>query len=666
MNTDSTTGKAYDDCTKTGSLIRKCTVKACGAFDEPSENKNHTESGWILEADATCKENGRMYTECTVCAKEIKSQTLYATDAHEYEEDTTKRVEPTCNTAGSKTLVCKNCKDEKVEEIAATDHTFTDWKVFVEPTCTEKGIRQSVCTVCLTTKSEKILALGHDLGEDVITAPTCTVEGSKHQECSRCDYKTEATPIAATGHNYTTSNTCSAEGCEAQLYEYKLIGESTTDIEITKYNGSDKNVVIPSEIDGYVVKAIGDRAFMNIVVVKGAEATETTPAGQDTTKCEKSTIETVTIPETVTTIGDYAFASASVNFKSVVIPGTVTTIGDYAFGYNATITWVADEEAEVEEGETRPLIETISATTVNTEDFTFAIYGVKDSAAAVYAAQDPKVDTDDFKFAAIADVYEVEIPEEFTEVAEKAGSTVLFKEFKVYEKDDPKAKDIAEQIAAVVDINAAGYTVEVEASQSYSYKVKDENNVETTKTVESYGTGTKVFVKDNLGNVVDVIEIAVQGDVNGDGAVDALDCMLIQLAAAANSTRPLEGIYYTAGNITADTALDANDFSAAVLKIFGEDLIVEEEEETTVTTTAPSTTEPTTEAPASTEPSTEGTSEDTSVDASEDTSEDASEGESESTTQKVEESDTTTTTEAPATTQAPASTTTTTQTPVEG
>lgn len=597
------------DCTAKDSLIRKCTVKNCNG-SELGKNDNHTESGWILEADATCKVNGRMYTECTVCAKEIKSQTLYATDAHDYEEDLEKRVEPTCNTAGSKTLVCKNCEGKKVEEIAATDHTFTEWKVFVEPTCTEKGIRQSVCTVCLTTKSEKILALGHDLGKDVITAPTCTVEGSKHQECSRCDYKTEATPIAALGHNYTTSNTCSAEGCEAKLYEYKLIGESTTDIEIVKYNPDAKNVVenvvIPSEIDGYIVKAIGDRAFMNIEEVLGAIINEETgERAQTTTKCEKSQFTTVTIPETVTTIGDYAFATASDNFKSVVIPGTVTTIGDYAFGYNVSLNWIDDPEAKADEVakkvESTPIIDS------RVEDF--AIYGVKDSAAAVYAAQNPEKDTDDFKFAAIADIYEVAIPEGAE--AEKSGdNVVLFKEFAVKNADGTKAPEIDEQIAAVIDINVSGYSVEVVSSQSYEPVDKDGNVIEEDCKY-FYGTGTKVLVKEG-NNVVDVIEIAVQGDVNGDGAVDALDCMLIQLAAADNSTRPLEGVYYTAGNITADSAITADDLSAAVLKIFGEDLVVEKEEETTVTTTAAPTTEPTTEpttqAPASTEPSTEGTS----------------------------------------------------------
>lgn len=643
MRKDDSGDQLFDSCKTEDSMVRYCTVKNCNGY-EYGENTAHTESGWILDSDATCSKNGKMHTECTVCKFEMNKQTLYATDAHEYEEDTTKRVEPTCIEPGSKTLVCKNCEGKKVEEIAATDHTFTEWKVFVEPTCTEKGIRQSVCTVCLTTKSEKILANGHTESDWIVTAPTCTQTGEKHTECTVCKEVIKTETIDALGHNYTTSNTCSAKDCDAQLYEYKLIGESKTDIEITKYNPDSKNVVknvvIPSEIDGYVVKAIGDRAFMNIEVVPGAVIDEETgERAQDTTRCVKSAIETVTIPETVTTIGDYAFATASDNFKSVVIPGTVTTIGDYAFGYNVELNWIPDAEAEVEVGETRPLIE--STPLVKSRVADFAIYGVKDSAAAVYAAQNPEVDTDDFKFAAIADIYEVAIPEEFKDVAEKSNdNVVLFKDFVEYAADATNKKSIAEQIAAVVDINVSGYSVEVVASQSYK---ADEN----ATPVNFYGTGTKVLVKEG-NNVVDVIEIAVQGDVNGDGVVDALDCMLIQLAAAANSTRPLEGVYYTAGNITADTALDANDLSAAVLKIFGEDLVVEKEEETTVTTTAPSTTEPTTEpttqAPASTEPSTEGTSESTT------------QAPAESTTQAPAES----TTQAPAesTTQAPAESTT--------
>ncbi|MBQ9145333.1 MAG: hypothetical protein IJX70_02550, partial [Clostridia bacterium] len=70
-----------------------------------------------------------------------------------------------------------------------------------DPTCTEAGVRTRVCTVCGETQEEAIAPLGHDLQDVVGKDATCTEAGwSAHQECSRCDYKTEATPIDPLGH----------------------------------------------------------------------------------------------------------------------------------------------------------------------------------------------------------------------------------------------------------------------------------------------------------------------------------------------------------------------------------------------------------------------------------------------------------------------------------
>ena len=655
------------DCTAANSMIRACTVEACDAT-ELGKNDKHTVSSWIIGTKATCGDAGEMHTECKVCAKVIETEAIAATGKHDLKETITKA--PTCNEKGTKTVECqaKDCDYTATVEIPANGHSYTEWKVFVEPTCTTKGIRQSVCEVCLTTQSEKILALGHDLGDYITDTPAaCGKVGSKHKECSRCDYKTDAETIAALDHNFV-GNDC-ANKCGAKIYEYALIEGSTTDIIITKYNGSDENLVIPAEIDGYVVKAIGNRAFMKTEIktttseVVGEDG-ETTTKTTTTINYVESDFTSLTIPATITTIGDYAFANSKLTL--VNIPATVTTIGECAFGFDVEITMVPevdedeDETQTPAEGETPAedeevkLVEDIDATKVAN----FTIYGVKGSAAETYAKQDAENADDDFTFVEVKDVYEVVIDEEATNIEEVAGG-VLFKEFVTEDIDeDTPAPSIEDQLKAIVVLEEnSTYTLAVEPSQSYSYKVKDEAGNEKTETVKSYGTGTKVLVKDATGNVVDEIVIIVEGDVNGDGAVDALDCMLIQLAAAANTNRPLEGIYYTAGNITADTALDANDLSAAVLKIFGEDLVVEEEEETTVTTTAPSTTEPTTQAPASTEPSTEGTSD-------ESTPAESTPVESTPAATESQPAATTTTTQAPATTVAP--TTTNTQTPVEG
>ena len=54
-------------------------------------------------------------------------------------------------------------------------------------------------------------------------------------------------------------------------------------------------------------------------------------------------LASVTIPGTVTAIGERAFAGND-SLKSVVIPGTVSTIGDSAFADNSTLERVAIQE----------------------------------------------------------------------------------------------------------------------------------------------------------------------------------------------------------------------------------------------------------------------------------------------------------------------------------
>ncbi|MBQ7521756.1 MAG: leucine-rich repeat protein, partial [Clostridia bacterium] len=92
---------------------------------------------------------------------------------------------------------------------------------------------------------------------------------------------------------------------EQPEFEYTV---ADNEIIITKYTGTDTEVKIPSEIDGLPVTAIGDNVFQSW----------------------KSTLTSVTIPESVTSIGNYAFQGC-MNLTSVTIPDSVVSIGDYAF-----------------------------------------------------------------------------------------------------------------------------------------------------------------------------------------------------------------------------------------------------------------------------------------------------------------------------------------------
>jgi hypothetical protein len=89
----------------------------------------------------------------------------------------------------------------------------------------------------------------------------------------------------------------------------------TTTGTITKYNGSDPEVVIPSKINGVNVTSIGKGAFTTLVGNGGVISNDY--------------ITSVIIPNGVTSIGDYAFTDDGLT--NVVIPNSVTSIGEKAF-----------------------------------------------------------------------------------------------------------------------------------------------------------------------------------------------------------------------------------------------------------------------------------------------------------------------------------------------
>lgn len=109
-------------------------------------------------------------------------------------------------------------------------------------------------------------------------------------------------------------------------YTYNLASDGTA--IITKYSGADKNVIVPSVIDGYDVSTIRTHTFL-----------------------DNSKIVEVTFSEGIKKIEAYSFANCK-NITRVTFPNTTTYISDYFYKQCPKITFdIPDTLTQVPSGE---------------------------------------------------------------------------------------------------------------------------------------------------------------------------------------------------------------------------------------------------------------------------------------------------------------------------
>lgn len=113
----------------------------------------------------------------------------------------------------------------------------------------------------------------------------------------------------------------------------------------------------------------------------------------------------------------------------------------------------------------------------------------------------------------------------------------------------------AQAVKDFFQIAAADLTV-VSTNGTYAIEIDD--------AAALTGTGSTVTFYKTVGDVkipVATVAIVVNGDVNGDGAVDALDLVTVELTS--NDHASLSGIFKVAGNVDiANEAIDAADYAA--------------------------------------------------------------------------------------------------------
>lgn len=212
------------DCVNPAKYFYSC---ECGAHTndtalvfENGDPNGHKFGEWKASKSADCTTGGKEKHICSVCQFEEERDT--APLGHDWNDEYTTDVNPTCTQPGSKSIHCSRCDAIKdVTEIEPTGHSFGEWTVSKDSTCVAGGQKTRKCEICGYTEYEDtdINPDAHEWEEDytIDKEPTCTTEGSKSIHCSRCDATKDSTVIPVTDHTYgeweiVTPSTCTENG----------------------------------------------------------------------------------------------------------------------------------------------------------------------------------------------------------------------------------------------------------------------------------------------------------------------------------------------------------------------------------------------------------------------------------------------------------------------
>ncbi|MDE7312612.1 MAG: leucine-rich repeat protein, partial [Eubacterium sp.] len=116
------------------------------------------------------------------------------------------------------------------------------------------------------------------------------------------------------------------------VFEYRELDDGT--IEITKYNGSEAEVEIPSQIDGKHVTGIGEGVFLGNKNLVKASISSGVKSIEKSAFEDCSSLEEISIPDSVEHIGEDAFKYCT-KLAGIMLPDSIKEIGKMAF-YNCS------------------------------------------------------------------------------------------------------------------------------------------------------------------------------------------------------------------------------------------------------------------------------------------------------------------------------------------
>lgn len=145
-------------------------------------------------------------------------------------------------------------------------------------------------------------------GSEMIYEYTGSVTTLEYILSEANEYTMRVTVTDQTGASieaYSTVSVGISEPTPATDFIYNQLDD--TYCEIINYTGSAKNVIIPEQLNEFIVKSISEQAFF-----------------------DNYNLNNVCLPDTITSIGASAFEYC-INLKQIIIPESVEFIGEYAF-----------------------------------------------------------------------------------------------------------------------------------------------------------------------------------------------------------------------------------------------------------------------------------------------------------------------------------------------
>lgn len=295
-----------------------------------SEHVHNYNGGVVIIERPTCTEDGIMELTCD-CGYTYTAP-IPATE-HKF-TDYISNNDATCTEDGTKTAVCNNgCGETNTitDEGSATGHIFTNYISNDDATCTENGTKTAVCdNGCGETDTitdEENLATGHTPGATV-----------RENEVAATD---------TTAGSYDLVVYCAV--CEEELSRKTVTFEATTGLYYTKSDdgtycivsgigtATDTDIVIASEYEGLPVKEIAASAFENCSSLASISIPSSVTSIGDGAFSGCSSLTSIAIPDSITSIGDGAFSGCG-SLTSITIPNSVTSIGASAFENCSSLT----------------------------------------------------------------------------------------------------------------------------------------------------------------------------------------------------------------------------------------------------------------------------------------------------------------------------------------